>query len=89
MPRSRLKKFKPVYRYRLTNTNHSSSKFGPCEVCQKHVSEVWFQVEERSYQPYPDDDPSTPWTRVGCTTLFGHRRCLVAKRRKPARKWMP
>lgn len=44
-----------IYRYHLINTGQSSAKFGNCQVCAGHVSEVWRQVEERQYQPEPEE----------------------------------
>ena len=57
-------------RYKLTNTEHSSSRFGPCEVCKKRVSEVYHQTEEEKY--------SEGWTRYNCHDFYGHRECLMA-----------
>lgn len=39
----------PEYNYKLTNMGESSTKLGPCEVCGKHVTEVWHLQEEREY----------------------------------------
>lgn len=73
-----------AFRYRLTSTGSSSAKFGPCEVCGKHATEVFQQVEEVSYEG--------GWTQHGCSRLFGHTECLVTKRQhvnQPIRmKWV-
>ncbi|MDY4127609.1 hypothetical protein [Peptostreptococcus porci] len=56
------------YRYILKSTNESSKKYGVCEVCGKHVSEVYHQIEERKY--------TGGWTQHNCKNLFGHEECL-------------
>ena len=65
----------PTYRYRLTNTGHSSARFGPCEVCGLHVSEVYIQIEQREFE--------SGWTGYECFSYFGHEACLRGKQRKP------
>lgn len=65
------------YRYKLTSTGYSSSRYGPCEVCGRHASEVFYQSEERAYERLG----GIGWTFDGCRCLFGHRECLLAKRR--------
>ena len=47
----------PEYRYRIQSTGASSHKYGPCEVCGKHVSEVFSQIEQRWYGT--QGDPAT------------------------------
>jgi hypothetical protein len=64
-------------RYRITNTGMSSARLGGCEVCGKHVTDVFHQVEELQY--------AAGWTRLQCQDLFGHDACLVAARRPSAR----
>lgn len=64
---------KTVYRYRMESTGDSSAKYGPCEVCGKHCTEIFHQVEERRY--------GNEWTQAGCNNDFGHADCLKAKRR--------
>jgi len=66
-----------MYLYRLTNTNESSQKYGECEVCGKHVSEVFSQQEERSYQ----FEGRERWTQHKCHCLFGHKECLLCQRK--------
>jgi hypothetical protein len=58
------------HRYRLVALEASSAKFGPCEVCGEHVSDVHRQAEE-----YAVGDT---W-RDG-RDLFGHLECLEASR---------
>jgi len=57
------------YTYRLTSMDESSAKYGLCEVCGKHCSEVWYQAEMRSGSYY------------GCRSFFGCKDCLIAQRR--------
>lgn len=66
------------YRYRLSSTGGSSSKYGLCEICGKHASEVFQQSEEQAYV----DDGRIAWTQHGCRRLFGHEDCLIGHRRK-------
>jgi len=72
--------FKPKYRYQLHNTGESSAKYGDCEICGRHASEVWFQTEERTYAPLPGETGPF-WTHEGCVDLFGHKKCLLSKQR--------
>lgn len=62
------------YKYKLSRMGASSDKYGPCEVCDKHVSDVFHQTESR----YTDRGR---WTFSGCHNLFGHEECLISKRR--------
>lgn len=62
------------YRYRLFNSRCSSARLGDCEVCNKYVSDVFHQIEEREYEP-------KAWTQHECNSYFGHRDCLLGKRR--------
>ena len=62
-----------MYRYKLINTQESSKKYGVCEVCGKHVSEVYHQVEQKQY--------TRGWTHYKCNNLFGHKECLENSRR--------
>ena len=64
------------YRYHLHNSGASSAKFGPCEVCGEHVSEVWFQSEEQKYER---PDHTQGWTYYKCYDLVGHYECIVAR----------
>lgn len=66
-----------MYRYKLTNTQESSKKYGVCEVCGKHVSEVYHQIEERQYSI----NDEIGWTQHKCNNLFGHKECLEKSRR--------
>lgn len=66
------------YRYRLKSIGNSSERYGPCEVCGKHCSEVWFQVEERKYY---NRERGEQFTQHECNSYFGHKECLEAKQR--------
>ncbi len=65
------------YRYRITSTGKSSAQLGPCEICGKYASEVFYQVEERKYLY----NGKTGWTQKNCRDYFGHKECLIEKRR--------
>jgi len=81
-----------IYRYQLTSTGHSSSRYGNCEVCGEHASEVFIQSEHRRYvvSDIEDllEDPALyvggelGWTANGCHYLFGHRGCLIDRRKE-------
>jgi hypothetical protein len=65
------------YRYILKLTNNSSQKYGNCEICNKPVTEVFHQTEERSFV-YNNEEH---WTQYKCNNLFGHKECLMEIRR--------
>lgn len=71
---------KRVYHYRISSTHSNSDKYGVCEICKKHASEVFMQSEQRDYfnpitneisQTYADCRPHT----------FGHEQCLLSIQR--------
>ena len=68
------------YAYRLISTGASSDKYGACEVCRTHASEVFHQMETRGY---PDPDTGAMgYTGHGCRqNTFGHRDCLISLQR--------
>ena len=72
-----------MYRYKLTSLHASSDKYGKCEVCHSHASEVFFQTEEKQFNLDAIDaaqgftEPFS-WTQHDCTNLFGHKDCLQA-----------
>lgn len=72
-----------VYIYRIENTGSSSARLGSCEVCDKHCSEVFYQVEGRTYLTDTLDDVSNQIaiTHHECRNLFGHEDCLRRSRR--------
>ena len=67
-----------TYVYRIKSTKFSSARYGPCEVCRKDASEVFYQVEQTTYQ---EDDGTIHPTYYGCKNLFGHESCLIGARR--------
>lgn len=70
------------YRYRIKRLRSSSEKYGPCEVCKQHVSDVHHQVEQRFYRHASGDEPrACGWTHHECNSLFGHEQCLIGRRR--------
>lgn len=71
------------YRYRIHRTRHSSERYGPCEVCKEHVTEVSLQVEERFFTiPASGTHVGrSGWTQYQCTSFFGHEPCLVGRRK--------
>jgi len=65
-----------VHLYRLTNMEHSSKRYGRCEVCGEYVSEVYLQTH------YVQDcvDGRTMWRQVDGEQQFGHEECLKSGR---------
>lgn len=55
-------------KYRLSSTEGSSHKYGVCEECKKHVTEVFLISIHKEYQP-------NQFTHQG--TIFGHKECLL------------
>lgn len=70
--------FTPTYYYKLISTGKSSHSFGHCEVCKKHASEVFHQIEERTYIRHTGEIGKT---FAGCHDLFGHKSCLLKQRK--------
>lgn len=64
-----------VKKYTLRSTGDSSARYGICEVCAKHCSEVHIQQEYTQYAPgqFTHDD-----------ALMGHAHCLQSVRPKSA-----
>lgn len=60
-------------------TGHNSEYYGNCEVCHKHCSEVFIQVQSRYY--FFSDVGVGGWGYNECHTLFGHETCIRARRR--------
>lgn len=69
------------YKYRLTSTEHSSEKYGKCECCKKHTSEVFLQTESKYFKHEHNGETFEGWTEHQCKSYFGHKECLAAKRR--------
>lgn len=67
------------YVYEISSTEQSSNHYGNCEVCGKHVSEVFYQTENRKYfNPIANKQSLTSHQ---CKNLFGHQECLIGVRR--------
>lgn len=67
--------------YRLSNMGHGSERYGACEVCQQTCETTFLQTEAICYK-LVKGQPS--WTYHGAaTSLFGHRSCLLSRRRTP------
>jgi hypothetical protein len=70
------------FRYRISSTEASSDKYGKCEVCGKHASEVFLQTEEQYYTIERNGETiHEGWTRHECNSYFGHEACLLSKRK--------
>lgn len=85
-----------AYVYRIKSTGYSSARYGACEVCSKPCSDVFYQVEGRTYDAErgtPHEIAETNWTLAvnshgwlcvthhECKNYFGHEECLRSKRR--------
>ena len=68
-----------TYRYRITSTGGNSIKYGNCEICGKPATEIFHQVEERSYKNSFEE--VIHFTQNKCTNYFGHKECLESKQR--------
>lgn len=67
------------YVYRTYSTEASSEKYGVCEVCGKHVSEVFHQVEGRVYFSKSRDELGV--NHLNCHSLYGHKECLLKQQK--------
>lgn len=70
----------PKYHYTMISTRDSSAKYGPCEVCGEHCTEVFHQVEQREFISVEKPDEIS-LTYYQCWDYFGHENCLIGKRR--------
>ena len=61
-----------IHLYRLTNMEHSSKRYGPCEVCGEHVSDVHLQSEY--VQGWKQGESN--WKVTEDSPKFGHEQCL-------------
>ena len=66
------------YTYQLKSTGSSSSKYGVCEVCNEHVSEVFHQVEKKDFFSIVTNKIEQQYIQ----DLFGHEKCLIGRQRK-------
>ena len=67
------------YRYTLYSVDGNSHDYGNCDVCGKHCTEVFNQQEEQAYKQ--DENGVTHYTQHKCTSLWGHKECLVSQQR--------
>lgn len=72
-----------MFAYRMRSTRHSSVKFGPCECCDRHATEVFVMTEFEAV-PYlinlgsTETDPSRDdYSHV--RMMWGHRECLIGQ----------
>jgi hypothetical protein len=64
--------------FRLRNLQASSARYGACEICGEHVSEVFIQTR---YRPLTEGERArVTGVHEGCT--FGHETCLRAIQQK-------
>ena len=71
------------FRYRARSTGSSSARYGACEVCHEHCSEVFIQttLEAFALEPgEPGEENGIGWAHRGCK--FGHEACLVGLRKE-------
>lgn len=60
--------------FELKTTGHSSSRYGVCEVCGTHASEVFTLMQSRrSIFPHPVTGQTF---LIGGNSIFGHKECL-------------
>jgi hypothetical protein len=65
-----------VHVFRLTETEFSSKKYGACEICKQHASEVFIQA-------HYIQNPKGGWRMADDSSIFGHKDCLTGTRPKP------
>lgn len=68
------------FAYRIKSTNANSAKYGACEVCRGHCSEVFMQTEQRGYVD-PDTGTMGYTYHGAAATLFGHKDCVMSRQR--------
>lgn len=66
-----------VYLYRISSTGYSSKRYGACEVCGEHVTEVHLQTESVRKPEHLDRIYGTG------KSWFGHPDCLINVRHLP------
>ena len=62
--------------YKLSPTGENSAKFGNCECCNKHVSDVYIMSAIETYSYELDGKTYTDTKRVNLPFAFGHMECL-------------
>jgi len=72
-----------TYKYRIRSLGFSSERYGNCEICGKHCSEVFYQAESKKYKrDLPDGTTKTGYTHHNCHDFFGHKECLESQRKQ-------
>ena len=66
------------YRYSVRRLNATSARYGPCEICRQHVSDMCYQMEEKRFSY----GGQLHWTTYECNSRFGHEQCLAGTRRE-------
>lgn len=69
------------HKYRLTSTDASSQKYGVCMCCGEHATEVFIQSEGKYCEFEYDGENMNGYTEHNCNSYFGHKECLINKRR--------
>lgn len=59
-----------TYEYLIRSTHASSDKYGVCEICGKHASEVFMQKKRKPSEKFPD-------IKIIGSLTFGHKKCLI------------
>lgn len=67
------------YRYNLSSTGYSSNHYSNCDICGKYATEVFYQTEEKQY--FNPITQQLSWTKNNCFDYFGHKECLLNRRR--------
>jgi len=62
-------------KYKISSLGGSSDKYGKCEVCGKHVSDVFIQ---QPYEQFTGPDGEVCWETK--ESIFGHKECLLSMR---------
>ena len=68
-----------MVKYILISTGDSSNRYGNCEICGKHCSEVFMQ--------YPIEKKVIRGKEIFIRgkTIFGHKDCLIKARKEVAK----
>ena len=71
---------KRIYHYKISSLHSSSDKYGVCEICKKHASEVFCQSEQREF--FNPITNNISLTYADCRPhAFGHEQCLISVQR--------
>ncbi len=69
-----------MFTYKINSTGESSKKYGVCEVCKQHASEVFLQTEFKRYEFEHNHKKYEGWKITNI--LFGHKECLIKSRKE-------